>query len=77
MSKLFSPVTIKSVTSKNRIVMSPMCMYSSVDGFASDWHFVHYGTRAMGGLGTGGRSCYSAGLCKCSAQGIQGRISDD
>lgn len=52
MSKLFSPVTFKSVTLKNRIVMSPMCMYSSIDGFATDWHLVHYGSRAIGGAGT-------------------------
>ena len=52
MSKLFSPLTIKSVNFKNRIIMSPMCMYSCEDGFATDWHFVHYGTRAMGGAGT-------------------------
>jgi len=52
MSKLFSPVTLKTITFRNRIVMSPMCMYSSVDGFATDWHLVHYGSRAMGGAGT-------------------------
>ncbi|MCL7989300.1 NADH:flavin oxidoreductase/NADH oxidase [Sphingobacterium sp. lm-10] len=52
MSKLFSPITIKSITLKNRIVTSPMCMYSAEDGFATDWHLVHYGTRAMGGAGT-------------------------
>ena len=45
------PLTIKSVTFRNRIGMSPMCQYSSVDGFANDWHFVHYGTRAIGGVG--------------------------
>lgn len=42
---------IKSVTFKNRIGMSPMCQYSSIDGFANDWHIVHYGTRAVGGVG--------------------------
>ncbi len=51
MSKLFSPLTIKKVTLKNRIVMSPMCQYSSTDGFAGDWHMTHYGTRAAGGTG--------------------------
>ena len=51
MSKLFSPLTIRSVTLKNRIVMSPMCQYSSTDGFSNDWHFVHLGTRAAGGAG--------------------------
>ena len=45
------PLTIKSITFRNRIGMSPMCQYSSTDGFANDWHFVHYGTRAIGGVG--------------------------
>lgn len=52
MSKLFSPITLKSITFKNRIIMSPMCMYMSEDGFSTDWHLVHYGTRAIGGAGT-------------------------
>jgi 2,4-dienoyl-CoA reductase-like NADH-dependent reductase (Old Yellow Enzyme family) len=51
MSKLFSPLTIKSITLKNRIAMSPMCQYSSEDGFANDFHMVHYGSRAIGGAG--------------------------
>lgn len=51
MSKLFSPLNIKNVTLKNRIVMSPMCQYTSIDGFSNDWHFVHLGTRAIGGTG--------------------------
>ena len=51
MSLLFSPLTIRSVTMKNRIVVSPMCQYSSVDGFANDWHLVHLGSRAVGGAG--------------------------
>ncbi len=51
MSILFSPLTIKSITLKNRIVVSPMCQYSSQDGFASDWHLVHLGSRAAGGAG--------------------------
>lgn len=49
MSKLFSPLQIKELTLKNRIVMSPMCQYSAVDGFANDWHYVHYVSRAVGG----------------------------
>lgn len=49
MSLLFSPLTIKGVTLKNRIVVSPMCQYSSADGFATDWHLVHLGSRAVGG----------------------------
>lgn len=51
MTRLFSPVTIRNITLKNRIAMSPMCQYSAKDGFVSDWHFVHYGTRATGGAG--------------------------
>jgi 2,4-dienoyl-CoA reductase-like NADH-dependent reductase (Old Yellow Enzyme family) len=51
MSRLFSPLTIKSITLKNRIVMSPMCQYTSIDGFTNDWHLVHLGTRAAGGTG--------------------------
>jgi 2,4-dienoyl-CoA reductase-like NADH-dependent reductase (Old Yellow Enzyme family) len=49
MSKLFEPLQIKSVLLKNRIVVSPMCQYSAVDGFANDWHLVHLGSRAVGG----------------------------
>jgi len=51
MSKLFSNLIIKNITLKNRIVMSPMCQYSSEDGFSNDWHLVHLGTRAAGGTG--------------------------
>jgi 2,4-dienoyl-CoA reductase-like NADH-dependent reductase (Old Yellow Enzyme family) len=49
MSKLLSPINIKGITLKNRLVVSPMCQYSSVDGFANDWHLVHLGSRAVGG----------------------------
>ena len=48
---LFDPLQIRSVNLKNRIAISPMCQYSSVDGFANDWHFVHLGSRAVGGAG--------------------------
>lgn len=51
MSHLFAPLTIKSVTLRNRIGVSPMCMYSSVDGLMNDWHLVHLGARAAGGAG--------------------------
>jgi len=51
MSILLSPLTIGNVTFKNRIVISPMCQYSAVDGFANDWHLVHLGSRATGGAG--------------------------
>ncbi len=46
---LFSPLTIRGVTLPNRIAVSPMCEYSSDDGFATDWHLVHLGSRAVGG----------------------------
>ena len=49
MSTLFSPLTIKNLALKNRIVVSPMCQYSAEDGFANDWHLVHLGGRAVGG----------------------------
>lgn len=48
---LFQPLTIRSVTLRNRIGVSPMCQYSATDGFANDWHFVHLGSRAVGGAG--------------------------
>ncbi|MBO0952059.1 NADPH dehydrogenase NamA [Fibrella forsythiae] len=51
MSLLLSPLTLRSVQLKNRLVVSPMCQYSSIDGFASDWHLVHLGSRAVGGAG--------------------------
>ncbi|MNS24085.1 NADPH dehydrogenase [compost metagenome] len=51
-AKLFEPLTIKGVTFKNRIAMSPMCMHSAgADGKVSDFHLVHYGARALGGAG--------------------------
>ncbi|RQO31619.1 NADPH dehydrogenase NamA [Taibaiella sp. KBW10] len=51
MSLLFSPLTIKSITLKNRVAMSPMCMYSAVEGLPNDWHYIHYTSRAIGGVG--------------------------
>lgn len=51
MSLLLKPITIKDITFRNRIVMSPMCQYSAVDGYANDWHLVHLGSRAVGGAG--------------------------
>ena len=51
MAQLNQALTIKSVTIKNRIGMPPMCQYSAIDGLANDWHFLHYGTRAVGGAG--------------------------
>lgn len=51
MSHLFEPLTLRSVTVANRIAVSPMCQYSSVDGYVTDWHLVHLGSRAVGGAG--------------------------
>lgn len=48
---LFTPFSMRDVTMRNRIAVSPMCEYSSVDGFATDWHLVHLGSRAVGGAG--------------------------
>lgn len=69
MSLLLSPLTIKDVTFRNRITISPMCQYSSVDGFANDWHLVHLGSRAVGGAGLI--------LQEATAVSPEGRISVD
>jgi NADPH2 dehydrogenase len=68
-AKLFTPYKIKDVTLKNRIVMSPMCMYScpNQDGIANSWHFTHYTTRAVGQVGLI--------IVEASAVTPQGRIS--
>ncbi|ODT83669.1 MAG: NADH:flavin oxidoreductase / NADH oxidase [Pelagibacterium sp. SCN 64-44] len=67
MSKLFSPVSLRGLTLRNRTVVAPMCQYSSQDGFANDWHFVHLGRFALGGFG----------LVMLEATGVvpEGRIS--
>src|SRR5262249_41591007 len=49
MPHLFDPIAFRSLTLSNRIAVSPMCEYSSVDGFSNDWHLVHLGSRAVGG----------------------------
>ena len=67
MSHLFEPLTLRSVTLPNRIAVSPMCQYSSVDGFADEWHLVHLGSRAAGGAGLV--------LTEAAAVTPQGRIS--
>ena len=67
MSTLFSPLKIKNIELKNRIVVSPMCEYSSVDGFANDWHFVHLGSRAVGGA--------ALIITEAAAVSAEGRIS--
>src|SRR5512147_1116500 len=48
---LFSPLKLRDIEFRNRIAVSPMCQYSSEDGFANDWHLVHLGSRAVGGAG--------------------------
>ncbi len=69
MSKLFESLQIKSIQLKNRIVVSPMCEYSSVDGFSNDWHLVHLGSRAVGGAGLI--------ITEASAISPEGRITPD
>ncbi|WP_181306159.1 NADPH dehydrogenase NamA [Rufibacter sp. XAAS-G3-1] len=69
MSALFTPLQIKSIQLKNRIVVSPMCQYSSQDGFANDWHLVHLGSRAVGGAGLI--------LLEATAVSPEGRITPD
>src|ERR1700761_6415548 len=48
---LFQPISFRSVTARNRIVVSPMCQYSANDGLGNDWHVQHLGARAAGGAG--------------------------
>lgn len=47
---LLSPLSIREITFRNRIAMSPMCQYSAEEGMANDWHLVHLGSRAVGGV---------------------------
>ena len=67
MDHLFEPLSLRSITLPNRIALSPMCQYSSAEGFANDWHLVHYGSRASGGAGLV--------LTEAAAVTPQGRIS--
>ena len=64
---LFTPLTIRGVTLRNRIAVSPMCQYSSEDGFANDWHFVHLGSRSVGGA--------ALVFTEATAVTMEGRIS--
>jgi 2,4-dienoyl-CoA reductase-like NADH-dependent reductase (Old Yellow Enzyme family) len=64
---LFSPLTIRGVAFRNRIGVSPMCQYSSTEGFAGDWHLVHLGSRAAGGAGLV--------MTEAAAVSARGRIS--
>src|SRR3954452_17542799 len=49
MPSLFTPITLRDLTLRNRVWVSPMCQYSSDDGLPTDWHLVHLGSRAVGG----------------------------
>ena len=69
MALLFEPIKIRGIILKNRIVVSPMCQYSSVDGFANDWHLVHLGSRAIGGS--------ALVFTEASAVSPEGRITPD
>lgn len=69
MSMLFTPITIKSITIRNRIFVSPMCQYSSTDGLPTNWHLVHLGSRAVGGAGLV--------MTEATAVSPEGRISPD
>lgn len=64
---LFSPLSLRGVTLRNRIALSPMCQYSARDGYSTDWHLVHLGSRAAGGVGLV--------LTEACAVTPQGRIS--
>jgi 2,4-dienoyl-CoA reductase-like NADH-dependent reductase (Old Yellow Enzyme family) len=64
---LFAPLALRGLTLPHRIVVSPMCQYSSTDGFLNDWHFVHLGSRAIGGA--------ALVLTEASAVNPEGRIT--
>lgn len=51
MTELFSPITLRDLTLRNRTVVAPMCQYSAIDGFANDWHFAHLSRFGIGGFG--------------------------
>src|SRR4051794_30780316 len=67
MTHLFDPMTLRGVTTRNRVWVSPMCQYSSVDGMPHDWHLAHLGARATGGAGLV--------FTEASAVTAEGRIS--
>lgn len=67
MDNLFTPIKIRDIDFKNRIFVSPMCQYSSLDGFANDWHLVHLGSRAVGGA--------ALVIAEATAVSPEGRIS--
>lgn len=65
--KLFTPLKIRELELKNRIMVSPMCQYSAINGVPNDWHFVHLGSRAVGGA--------AVVCCEATAVSPEGRIS--
>lgn len=67
MSQLFTPLTLRGLTFKNRIFVSPMCQYASEDGMPNDWHLVHLGSRAVGGA--------ALVIVEATAVNPEGRIS--
>src|SRR5450432_904279 len=69
MSLLFEPIKIRGIKLKNRLTVSPMCEYSSIDGFANDWHLVHLGSRAVGGA--------ALVFTEATAVSTEGRITTD
>ena len=69
MALLFEPISFRRITLKNRVVVSPMCEYSSQDGFANDWHLVHLGGRAVGGA--------ALVIAEATAVSPEGRITHD
>src|SRR6185312_12253030 len=66
---LFSPLRLRQVEFRNRIGVSPMCQYSSIDGFATDWHLIHLGSRAAGGA--------ALVMAEATAVSPEGRISPE
>lgn len=66
---LFEPIRFRKITLQNRLMMSPMCMFSSVDGMPNDFHLVHYGSHAMGGVGLV--------MVEATAVSPEGRITPD
>ena len=69
MNKLFSPLRIRGIELKNRIAVSPMCQYSSLNGMPTEWHLVHLGSRAVGGA--------ALVMQEATAVSPEGRISPD
>src|SRR5437016_8666608 len=67
MPDLFEPLVLRSLNLRNRVGVSPMCQYSCVDGFATDWHLVHLGSRAVGGA--------ALVIAEATADEARGRIS--